>query len=196
MRQGAVGFGGVRYGKARVMSNNTRLYQGLYIYRNAMVPFIVVQLQAQYGDEWWERGILPALRRKPRTARKDQLSAISLADMVLEDGIDTNFFRFIVRRNWSCFEPTWKRQAVLDVWFIELTEVRNAISHPNAVQVSDRDTTRAFDTMIRIVQPIDPDVVWRLEQAEQGTRFIELPPRAGERPPDYERKTPYAFERS
>ena len=47
------------------MNNNyTRVYQGLKLFRDAMLPFIVEKLQAAYGNRWWEQGVARCFMEK------------------------------------------------------------------------------------------------------------------------------------
>ncbi|MFR1759329.1 MAG: hypothetical protein ACLSX2_06475, partial [Christensenellaceae bacterium] len=43
------------------MRNLEAVQQGLVIVRNALTPLVERVLRAEYGDDWWQRGVLDAL---------------------------------------------------------------------------------------------------------------------------------------
>jgi len=50
-------------------TNYLTLYEGLKLFRDVTLPFIVEKLQAAYGDNWWERSVTCCLKRYERGVR-------------------------------------------------------------------------------------------------------------------------------
>lgn len=163
------------------MNNNFILYQGLFIFRNAVLPFIVERLQEAYGKGWWKAGVQRALGESIATSLEKQferrygkkLAAVKRPGSEVHDMLDIGHFLPIIQRNWKrCFADVFEQQDTTEVWLREIIEVRNAVAHPESEPLSDDDTWRAFDTMVRLVQPIDSASADQIVQVRQSVQVV------------------------
>ena len=88
-------------------TNYLILYEGLKIFRDAMLPFIVEKLQAVYGDQWWEQGVARGFRsedierlRVQFEKRHDSL-VVERPGEELAEMLDVNWFGNILESNWK-----------------------------------------------------------------------------------------------
>lgn len=163
-------------------NNNAILYQGLFVFRNAVLPFVIEQLQAAFGKGWWKAGVQPALGESALDALekqferryKQKLSAIKRPGSQVYEMLDIAHFLPIIRHNWKrCFADTFEQQDTTEVWLREIIQVRNAIAHPESLPLSDEDTWRAFDTMGRFVRLIDPLIAIEFVKIKQDADVEE-----------------------
>ncbi len=88
-------------------TNYLTLYEGLKIFRDATLPFIVEKLQAAYGDDWWERGVARCFKQEDIERlrllfekRYDSLVVERPGDELAEM-LDINLFGNIIEGNWK-----------------------------------------------------------------------------------------------
>lgn len=154
-------------------NNNVALYQGLFLFRNAMLPFIVKRLREAYGKGWWKAGVqqalgesgLAALERQFERRYGRKLVAVKRPGSEVYEMLDVGHFLPIIQRHWRrCFTDTFQQQDTTEVWLREIIEVRNAVAHPESHPLSNEDTWRAFDTMARFARLIDDGVADQIMQ--------------------------------
>src|SRR5262245_50121943 len=119
-------------------SNYGALYEGLRIFRNAMLPYIVERLQTTYGKGWWEAGVRRALGAEVSDALEQQyqrrygkkLSVVTRPGTELYEMLDINRFLPIIQGNWKgCFASEFDQRDTIEVWLREINDVRNIVSH-------------------------------------------------------------------
>jgi tetratricopeptide (TPR) repeat protein len=166
-------------------NNNVALYQGLFIFRNTMLPFIVEQLQAAYGKGWWGAGVqrvlgeqtIEALEKQFERRYRKKLASVKRPGSEVYEMLDIAHFLPIIQGTWKqCFASSFEEQnrAKLEVWLGEIIEVRNAVMHPENEPLPDDDTWRAFDTMVRVAQLVDDEAANRILQVRQELETYEM----------------------
>jgi len=167
-------------------TNYLTLYEGLKIFRDAMLPFIVEKLQAAYGDDWWEQGVARCFKREEIERlrllfekRYDSLVVERPGDELAEM-LDINWFGNIIEGNWKqVFREVFGDRKVVG-WLAEVREVRNAVAHPQTGDLRTDDVWRALDNTERILRLVNPDAaaeVQRLKDALRAPhRTADLPP--------------------
>ena len=147
-------------------NNNSFLYDGLFIFRKTVLSFVVQKLQEAYGKGWWKAGVQGALGNDVTAKLEKQfsnrygktLSAVNRLGTELEEMLDIGYFLPIIQKNWKrCFAGIFQEKDTTEVWLREIIAARNAVAHPEAQPLSDEDTLRALDTMVRFVKIIDLD---------------------------------------
>jgi HEAT repeat protein/CheY-like chemotaxis protein len=156
-----------------IESNNMALYEALFLFRNAMLSFILERLHSVYGSGWWETGVASALGEEAfhrlETQYERELAPAKAPSSEFYQMLGIVDFLPIIQRNWrKCFVSTFEEQNrnTVEVWFSQIIKVRNAVVHSRPV--SDEDTWRALDTMSRLVRPVDNEVADRIIQIGKG----------------------------
>lgn len=167
-------------------TNYLTLYEGLKIFRDAMLPFIVEKLLAAYGDRWWEQGVARCFREEDIERlrvlfekRHDSLVVERPGDELAEM-LDINWFGNIIESNWKAvFGQVFGDRKVIG-WLHEVREVRNAVAHPQTGDLRTDDVWRGLDNVERILRLVSPDSaadVQRLKDALHAPRRpTALPP--------------------
>lgn len=160
-----------------IRNNNVFLYHGLLIFRNAMLIFIVEQLRNKYHENWWEKGVREAFEDKFKGSEErrvrgyeEPLPVVKSPDSELHEILDIGHFPRIIIKNWDlCFADIFgkKNEKKTEVWLNEIREVRNKVAHPESIPISDEDTLRAFDNMIRFLRLIDNKSANQIAQIKQ-----------------------------
>jgi len=156
------------------------LYEGLKAYRDAMLCFVKIQLEAVYGDEWWERGVRRVFRdedidrlEKSFERRFSGIPVVKRPGTERHEILDINYFNNIIQGNWkqTFAEPFGNDRGVL-VWLKEITTLRNAVMHFETGDLSNDDTWRGLDTMQRILSIVDPDAAKKLTHLKISLREV------------------------
>jgi tetratricopeptide (TPR) repeat protein len=164
--------------------NYVALYQGLKVFRDAMLAFIKARLEAVYGDEWWERGVRRVFRdediaqlEKDFERRFSGLPIVTRPGVEQHEILDINYFNNIIDGNWKQVfaEPFDNDRGVL-VWLKEVTTLRNAVMHFETGDLSDDDTWRGLDTMERILRIVEPRTAKVLAQLKQDVYEVSAKP--------------------
>lgn len=181
-----------------VDSNNMILHQALFLFRNAMLSFIVERLRAAYGKEWWSTGVQRVLGEQTISALKRQFDRRYEKDLALGrppggelyQMLDMVHFPQIIQGNWArCFVGTFEGEDrnIVEVRLREIIEVRNAVAHSSSV--SHQDLWRALDTIAVLVRPIDVEVADQIIQIRRNLRA----PEAKAVEPSWFKKGPYDY---
>ena len=164
-------------------TNYLTLYEGLKIFRDAMLPFIVEKLQAAYGDDWWEQGVARCFKQEDIERlrvlfekRYDSLVVERPGDDLAEM-LDINWFGNIIEGNWKpVFRNIFGDRKVIG-WLNEVREVRNAVAHPQTGDLRADDVWRALDNAERILRVANPDAAMEIQRLKDALR---APRRASE----------------
>jgi tetratricopeptide (TPR) repeat protein len=185
-------------------NRNAILYEGIFEFRNAMLPFIVETLKKGYGNGWWKAGVervlgdqtVTNLQKQFERRYKKSLAAVKRPGQDVEQMLDVGHFLPIISGNWRPhFADVFgdDNRNKVEVWLGEIIEARNAMAHPEDKQLTDEDVWRALDTMERVLQDIDLLCAqrimllqgWRTNAVEAGS-FDQADPGLQEGPYDYE----------
>jgi len=88
-------------------NNNAVVYEGLFEFRNVVLPFIVEKLKAVYGEGWWKAGVERALgptttehmRSQYERRYKQSLASVIRPDSEVEQMLDIAHFLPIIQSN-------------------------------------------------------------------------------------------------
>lgn len=153
------------------MANNyLRLYEGLKVFRDAMVPFIEEKLQAAYGDDWWQQGVVRCFPRRDMERlrvqfekRHDSLVIERPGDKLVEM-LDINYFGNIIEANWKqVFADIFGDRKVIG-WLHEVREARNPVAHPQTGDLQRDDVWRALDNAERILMRVNSTVASEIQR--------------------------------
>jgi len=175
-------------------TNYLILYEGLKLFRDAMLPFIVEKLQATYGDDWWEQGVARCFRQEDIERlrllfekRYDSL-VIERPGDELAEMLDINWFGNIIEGNWKqVFREVFSDRKVI-TWLAEVREVRNAVAHPQTGDLRTDDVWRALDNTERILRLVNPDAATEVQRLKDTLR---APHRAAALPPWWQVAEPH-----
>ena len=146
-------------------SNHQRVTEGFHILTTVLAPYVAQELRAQFGDEWWSRGVLGVLHENQRrdlpaagddaalAAKLDAARCLRLMDVQWHD---------LFRRKLSGEHRTWVK---------ELIATRNKWAHAGLLDMADEDAWRALDTTTRLVEQIDADAAGRLRDLARTVRY-------------------------
>ena len=130
-------------------TNQEIVGEALNILRNALNPYLIRELSAVYGDDWWQNGVLNKLRDDTKfdlPAVCTDKEAINILDVSrCLRIIDVNW-NDVFRRKMSSFQHSWLKETI---------DNRNKWAHLGGKDFSDSDTKRALDTMARLSEQID-----------------------------------------
>jgi len=175
-------------------ANYLTLYEGLKIFRDAMLPFIVEKLQAAYGDNWWEQGVARCFKQEEIERlrvffekRSDSLVVERPGDELAEM-LDINWFGNIIEGNWKpVFRDVFGDRKVVG-WLHEVREVRNAVAHPQTGDLRTDDVWRGLDNTERILRLVDPAAAAEVQSLKEA---LCAPRRAAVLPPWWQVAVPH-----
>jgi tetratricopeptide (TPR) repeat protein len=160
------------------VDNNVALYHALVLFRNGMLPFIVEHLKEAYGNGWWTAGVqrtlgektVESLNKQYERRYKQKLASVKRPGQEVEQMLDIGHFHPIIMGNWNrCFVQVFSEpnKNKVDVWLSEVIEARNPVAHPEDQPLNDEDTTRALDTMTRLVEVVNLEVAQQIRTIRQ-----------------------------
>ena len=134
------------------MAGNYALVQdGFRILLESMAPYMARELNNEFGDNWWENGVINVLY-------DDQKRSLPLSGdwAVLVDSLDIARCLLLFDLHW---QKVFRKKLPIDcrTWAKELVGVRNKLAHLGGNDFTDDDTWRALDTMSRVCDQLDPD---------------------------------------
>ena len=135
-------------------SNNSLIGEAFDAMRPSLGAFEMREMIRKYGESWWKDGVLGHLYEDQR---RDVAGAGVMDDLQRVDSLDILLMLRLVDQAWKdVFLPVMDRRS--KTWAHELIDTRNAWAHSTGDGLGDSDTLRAFDTMARFIDQIDPDV--------------------------------------
>lgn len=147
------------------MANNSALItEGFRICLNVLTPYLVVELKAVYGDDWWLEGVYSRLfdsykEGYPKEGTDEELS--KTIDIMLA-------FR-IIDFNWDIFKR--KHPNEFRAWIKEALAFRNKWAHQSTEEFSDSECARCLDTLSLICSRIDKEAEDKLQKMVSSIRF-------------------------
>lgn len=133
------------------MNNHALVGQGFNHLRNALAPYIALELASAFGKSWWDSAVLGKLYDE----QKRDLPVRSEADKLI-DALDIQRCLLLFDLHWN---EVFRKKLSIDhrTWAKELTGVRNRWAHIGGQDFSDDDTWRALDTMSRLSEQLNAD---------------------------------------
>lgn len=132
--------------------NYDQIVKGLNILKSGLAPYIAMELGNEFGNDWWQKGVLDLLYDE----QKRNLP-ISGEWGALVDSLDVlNCLTLFSDVHW---QQIFRRKFSMDHrnWANELKGVRNRAAHIGGEDISDDITWRALDTLARFDEQIDPE---------------------------------------
>ena len=146
-------------------SNHQRMTEGFEILTGVLAPYVAGELRAQFGDEWWGRGVLEILREHQKQGLPP-----GGADDALLGHLDAARCLILMDVQWhDLFRRKLGREH--RNWIKELINTRNGWAHRGLLDTADDDTWRALDTMTRMVEQMDSEATERLRVLARTVRY-------------------------
>ena len=145
--------------------NHQRVTEGMQILTQVLAPYVSGELRAQFGDEWWDKGVYqifhePQKRGLPRQGEdKDLIPKLDAARCLILMDVQWND---IFRRKLGREHRTWIK---------ELITTRNKWAHQGLLDMADEDAWRALDTMTRVVEQLDSEATEKLRTLARTVRY-------------------------
>ncbi len=136
------------------MSNHEIIGQALAMLREPLSGYIFQQLNTiseyKINDAWWREGILPNIRDE-----RDYTRLAPLTDYAeRQDALDVSICLNLMISHWpNLFKYRLPNSA--RSWISEIRDVRNAWAHFSGTDFTDKETSRALDTMALLLGEID-----------------------------------------
>ena len=136
------------------MSNHEIIGQALAMLREPLSGYIFQQLNTiseyKINDAWWREGILPNIRDERDYARLAPLTDYAER----QDALDVSICLNLMISHWpNLFKYRLPNSA--RSWISEIRDVRNAWAHFSGTDFTDKETSRALDTMALLLGEID-----------------------------------------
>ena len=145
--------------------NYSRITAGFQTLTEVLAPFVAQQLQARFGKDWWQCGVLDILLEPQRRDLPP-----SGKDEVLIKSLDAVCCFVLIDQHWN---EIFKLKLSRDHrnWVKELIATRNKWAHKGAGDLSDEDAWRALDTMTRMIEQIDSEATERIRELAREVRY-------------------------
>ncbi len=145
--------------------NHHRITEGFQLLTVTLAPYVCAQIKAQYGNEWWQKGVLDILfdtQRRDLPAKGD--------DETLMQSLDAQRCLILIDQHWNAL---FKAKLTRDHrnWIKELLSARNKWAHRGLVAPADEDTWRALDTMTRMLEQLDAEATERVRELAREVRY-------------------------
>lgn len=144
------------------MSNHEIIGQALAMLREPLSGYIFQQLNTipeyKINDAWWREGILPNIRDERDYARLAPLTDYAER----QDALDVSICLNLMISHWpNLFKYRLPNSA--RSWISEIRDVRNAWAHFSGTDFTDKETSRALDTIALLLGEIDPETQEKIQ---------------------------------
>ena len=146
-------------------NNHVLISQGFRVLLESMAPYLARELGNEYGDDWWEDGVISVLyddqkRDLPLTGNWPELV----------DSLDIARCLLLFDLHW---QRVFRKKLPIDcrTWAKELVGVRNKLAHLGGNDFSDDDTWRALDTMSRVCDQLDSEGAEEIRKLIRSFRY-------------------------
>lgn len=147
------------------MTNHDFVNKGFRHTLNALAPYLMRELKAEYGDNWWRTGVLDQFKYEQRTNLPTTGS-----DEELLKSLDV--LKCLQLINWQWHEVFRKKLSINHRnWVNELLGVRNDWAHIGNEDFDELYTWRALDTMSRLVDQIDESEKEQIDHLLRTVRY-------------------------
>ena len=147
------------------MKNHDYVNIGFRHTLNALAPYLMRELKSEYGDKWWEYGVLDKFSY-------DQMSNLPIEgdDEELIQSLDVLKCLQLIDRQWN---EIFKKKLSNShrSWANELIAVRNKWAHIGQKDFSETETRRALDTMSFLVDQIDDSEKEQIDHLLRTVRY-------------------------
>lgn len=145
--------------------NYTFLYRSLAVIRDALLEFIVENLEKTYGDDWWSLSVEPAFRAEDIEKLKFQFQrryanpeGPARPGSELHEILDLNYFTNIIEFNWKkVFAKPLNNDRTFIKYIKDIVIFRNPVAHTESGDLRDDDTLRGLDIGERLLRFFNRD---------------------------------------
>ena len=147
------------------MTNNDYIVEGFRLLLQPLSKYVCASLKDYFGDLWWNEAVMNVLREE----QKMDLPAHGPDDECISS-LDITRVITLMNLHWNeVFIPlTYKQGSRLKKdcrsWAMELQGVRNKSCHIGSYDFSERETTRALDTMMLLCECLDMGAANQIEE--------------------------------
>ena len=146
-------------------NNHVVVSQGFRFLLESMAPYMARELGNEFGDDWWEEGVIGILY-------DDQKRDLPLSGdwAKLVDSLDIARCLLLFDLHW---QKVFRKKLPVDcrTWAKELVGVRNKLAHLGGEDFTDDDTWRALDTMSRICDQLDTESAEEIRKLLRSFRY-------------------------
>ena len=147
------------------MTNHDFVNKGFRHTLNALAPYLMRELKAEYGDNWWRTGVLDQFKYEQRT-----ILPTTGSDEELLKSLDV--LKCLQLINWQWHEVFRKKLSINHRnWVNELLGVRNDWAHIGNEDFDELYTWSALDTMSRLVDQIDESEKEQIDHLLRTVRY-------------------------
>lgn len=146
-------------------NNHVQVSQGFRILLSGFAPYVVRELDNEYGNNWWKEGVLDILYEEQK---RDLPISGDWGKLV--DSLDIGKCLLLFDLHW---QRIFRKKLSIDhrTWAKELVGVRNRLAHIGGNDFTDDDTWRALDTMSRLSEQIDPESAEEIRELLRALRY-------------------------
>lgn len=147
------------------MKNHEFVNKGFRHTLNGLAPYLMRELKAEYGNDWWQDGVLDTLYPDQR-----QELPITGEDNELLNSLD--ILKCLQLVNWK-WNDVFKKKLSINHrnWVNELIVVRNDWAHIGIKDFDEDYTWRALDTMSRLLDQIDESEKEEVDKLLRTVRY-------------------------
>lgn len=147
------------------MSNHEIVTKGFESLVRALAPYIARELQIEYKEDWWQKGVWNVLHDDQK---RDLPSHGEWAELV--DSLDIANCLRLIDVLWNSI---FRKKLSIDhrTWAKELQGVRNKWAHAGSQDFDDSYTWRALDTMSRLCEQIDAESTENIRALLRQARY-------------------------
>lgn len=147
-------------------NNHQQVSLGFRHLLSAFAPYVALELQNEYGEQWWAEAVMNPLYDEQKRELPDSGDWDTLVGSLDVLNCLTLFadvhWQNIFRRKFSQDHRTWAN---------ELKGVRNKFAHLGSDDFTDSNTWRALDTMTRFMEQIDADSTEKIREILRTIRY-------------------------
>lgn len=152
--------------------NYARVSEGLKLFRDATLGFVVAELKRAHGElNWWEQGVAKHFKKEDLDNLKElfekrgqKLSVLPMQAAELHEMLDINHFRPIIEGNWKdVFVHTLKDKKAIS-WLQDIADARNTWAHPPSGDIKAADANAVLHTCAQLAARYDEAASRQLEE--------------------------------
>jgi hypothetical protein len=153
-------------------TNYARVSEGLKLFRDATLGFIVAELKRAHGElNWWEQGVARHFKKEDLghlqemfEKRGQKLSVLPVRAAELHEMLDIGHFRPIIEGNWKdVFVHTLKDKKAIS-WLQDIADARNVWAHPPSGDIKAADVNAVLHTCAQLAVRYDEAASRQLEE--------------------------------
>lgn len=146
------------------MKNEEMMTAGFRILLKTLVPYIITELKAHYGSDWWRQGVSSRLFNDQYHDYPENGT-----DEELKKAFDVTLTLRTIDLNWQIFKR--KLPKPFRSWLNETLDFRNKHAHQSLIDFSNDEAARALEDMALMCDPIDNAATNELQKMVRLVRY-------------------------